>query len=157
MAEKACHGFGSTTQVGLTQALDLYGKFLMAMRKAAPVRKVVKRVVKSAVKKTPVRATKKAVSLPRRLPGHLLTAGGILVPERLISGTPVKADKLKDGIGAANKKISELVQEIVDTSTTDYTISEIELTASFNADGKFMGFGVGGEVSIVIKIKPVQV
>jgi len=22
MAEKACHGFGSTTQVGLTQALD---------------------------------------------------------------------------------------------------------------------------------------
>jgi len=49
------------------------------------------------------------------------------------------------------------VQEIVDTATNDYIISEIELTASFNAEGKFMGFGVGGEVSIVIKIKPVQV
>ena len=24
MAEKACHGFGSTAQVGLTQALDAY-------------------------------------------------------------------------------------------------------------------------------------
>src|SRR5690606_8854706 len=28
MAEKACHGFGSTTQVGLTQALDLRGQIM---------------------------------------------------------------------------------------------------------------------------------
>ena len=28
MAEKACHGFGSTTQVGLTQALGLARNFL---------------------------------------------------------------------------------------------------------------------------------
>jgi hypothetical protein len=145
-------------RVGLIQALDLHGEFNMALRRAAPMKRlVVKRSVKKVARKAPARAAKKVAALPRSLPGHHLTAGGILVPERFASGIPVKADKLKDGIGAANKKISELVQEIVDTATTDYTISEIELTASFNAEGKFMGFGVGGEVSIVIKIKPVQV
>ena len=28
MAERACHGFGSTTQVGLTQALEVMARFL---------------------------------------------------------------------------------------------------------------------------------
>jgi len=65
----------------------------MAMKKAALLkRQVAKRVVKKAAKRTQVRAAKKGVSLPRSLPGHLLTAGGILVPERMVSGTPVKAD-----------------------------------------------------------------
>ena len=31
MAEKACHGFGSTTQVGLTQALDRMRKFIQRL------------------------------------------------------------------------------------------------------------------------------
>ncbi len=31
MAEKACHGLGSTTQVGLTQALDAMPKLLLAV------------------------------------------------------------------------------------------------------------------------------
>ena len=31
MAEKACHGFGSTTQVGLTQALDVQDGFMRAL------------------------------------------------------------------------------------------------------------------------------
>ena len=128
----------------------------MALRKPEPAqRKVVKRVKKPSNPR--VRSTKKTATIRKSLAGYLSSAGGILVPESATSGTPVKADKLKDGIGAANKKIGELVQEIVDTATTDYTISEIELTASFNADGKFLGFGVGGEVSIVIKIKPVQI
>lgn len=35
-----------------------------------------------------------------------------------------------------------------------YSISEIELAASFGADGKFMGFSVGGATSIKIKIRP---
>ena len=125
----------------------------MALRKAAPAKRAVKRVAKKSVRKPVTNAIRK---IPRSIPGHKLSPGGILVPESEIKGTPVKADKLKDGIGAASKKIGELVQEIVDTSTEDYSISEIELTASFNADGKFMGFGVGGEASIVIKIKPVQ-
>ena len=40
------------------------------------------------------------------------------------------------------------------TFVDSYSISEIELTASFSADGNFMGFGVGEAASIKIKIKP---
>ena len=35
-----------------------------------------------------------------------------------------------------------------------YEITEIEFNASFSADSKFMGFGVGGAASIKIKIAP---
>src|SRR3546814_5560923 len=35
MAEKACHGFGSTTQVGLTQVLDRVEEIGMTMKRTA--------------------------------------------------------------------------------------------------------------------------
>lgn len=52
------------------------------------------------------------------------------------------------------KKLSLPISSIVGTMTEKYAISEIGLTASFNADGKFLGFGVGGAASITIKITP---
>jgi hypothetical protein len=36
----------------------------------------------------------------------------------------------------------------------EYSISEMELSASFNAEGKFLGIGVGGAKSITIRVKP---
>lgn len=38
----------------------------------------------------------------------------------------------------------------------EYSIREIELSASFNADGKFMGFGVGSDMAIKIRISPIE-
>jgi hypothetical protein len=129
--------------------------------KKSPAKKEAK---KTASKKTTQRlvgrgtcakAAKRAI--PRKPPGHKLSAGGILIPASISADTSegvVRADKLEKGLATAKKKITSLMQEIVDTTTEDYEISEIELAASFNADGKFMGFGVGGEATIIIRIRP---
>lgn len=37
---------------------------------------------------------------------------------------------------------------------TSYGIKEIELAVSFDAEGKFLGFGVGGSVTMKITIAP---
>ncbi len=35
-----------------------------------------------------------------------------------------------------------------------FTIKEIELSASLNAEGKFLGFGVGGAATVTVRIGP---
>jgi hypothetical protein len=35
-----------------------------------------------------------------------------------------------------------------------FDINEIEIAISFSAEGKFLGFGVGGAASITLRIKP---
>ncbi|HHA2494029.1 TPA: hypothetical protein ACOECR_000892 [Stenotrophomonas maltophilia] len=127
-----------------------------AVKKATSRREVKKASAKKAVRKT---AAKKAAAgaLPKRPRGHKLSAGGIFIPLGMpdlpVDGV-VPANKLKKGLESAQQQITSLIQEIVDTATEDYRISEIELAASFNAEGKFLGFGVGGEATIVIRIRP---
>jgi hypothetical protein len=60
----------------------------------------------------------------------------------------VPASKLQKGIAKAREQISGVLQELLDATRDGYEVTEIELSASFNADGKFLGFGVGGEMSI---------
>lgn len=67
---------------------------------------------------------------------------------------PVKPTKLRQGIAEAKRQLDETLDEIVRTMTGDYKIKEIKLVASFSADGKFMGFGVGGAASMEITICP---
>ena len=95
-------------------------------------------------------AAKKA--LPKKPAGYSTTESGILIPDK--SAPPVPASKLRSGFKNAKKEINSVIEEIVSTMTDNYVISEIELSASFSADGKFLGFGVGGAASIKIKIKP---
>lgn len=124
----------------------------------------MKRVAKkTATKKA---AGKRAAAKPRdggaiqrSLVGYR-TVGetGLVIPAKAVPLATevgvVAADKLKAGLAQAQKRIRELLQEMVDTATDDYEIAEIELSASFSADGKFMGFGVGGQASIVFRIRP---
>ena len=117
----------------------------------AVARKTVKKKTarKAAKKKT---ARKTGSRIQKRTQGYIETESGILLPKQLI--TPVKASKLKTGFSNAKKEIDKVLQEIVSSMKGEYKITEIELVASFSADGKFMGFGVGGAASIKIKIAP---
>ena len=87
-----------------------------------------------------------------RIPAGYVTAPGakILVP----AGAVVEPSKLRKGLAKAKDEIDGLIHEIVDLSTTDYEIVEIEFAASFSADGKFLGVGVGGSATVTFRIRP---
>ena len=135
----------------------------MAMMKNAAAKKAVtkKAVDKKAMVKpaaTKLAATKKAGRLVKPAPlGWKKNAGGVvLVEERLSSTSLTPASKLRKGLSAAQAEIKESLQEIATLLTLDFEVSEIELSISFSADGKFLGFGVGGATSIKVKIRPVE-
>jgi hypothetical protein len=67
---------------------------------------------------------------------------------------PVAPGKMASGISKAKQDITALPDEIVSAMTEEYSVSEIEFSASFRADGKFLGIGVGGATAITIRIKP---
>lgn len=90
-------------------------------------------------------------------PGWNYNAGGlVLVEKRLSSVSLTPASKLRKGLSAAQTEIKESLQDIATLLTLDFEVSEIELSISFSADGKFLGFGVGGATSIKVKIRPVE-
>ena len=93
---------------------------------------------------------------PKYLQGYKKTAfNGIYIPNEYIKSVPpVPPGKLRAGFSKAKNEINGFVSEIMETMTTNYKISEIELSASFSADGKFLGFGVGGAATIKIKLTP---
>ncbi|MCW8965813.1 MAG: hypothetical protein OQK82_03870 [Candidatus Pacearchaeota archaeon] len=115
-----------------------------SVKKKAATKKFTAKKIVAAAKKKVIRS---------KPPGYeVATESGILT--RTGSYTPVPANKLRTGFKKAKKEIDSIVEEIASTMTESYTISEIELSASFSADGKFMGFGVGGAATIKIKITP---
>ena len=63
-------------------------------------------------------------------------------------------EQLKKGVKKARKQIMGITQEISGIAGKDDTIREIEFSASFGADGRFLGIGTGGEASIKIKMSP---
>lgn len=107
--------------------------------------------VKAAEKSLPTAKVVNKKAAPKRA-SYTKSQGGVFVPQNVL--TPVPSSKLRDGFLKARKEISKFVEELVETMTEEYTISEIELSASFNADGKFMGFGIGGAATITIRIAP---
>jgi hypothetical protein len=122
---------------------------------------------KSARKTTTKKAVKKSASLGRataakkvpRPAGYTVSPGGrVWVPEPIAKKAAegvVPASKLQNGIARAREQISGVLQELLEATRDGYEVTEIELAASFNADGKFLGFGVGGEMSICFKVRPV--
>ena len=107
---------------------------------------------KKASRKTAKKASAKKKKLARKPVGYSQSRGGILIPDK--ASTPVPVSKLKKGFASAKKEIQSIVEDIITTMADDYVISEIELAASFSADGKFLGIGVGGAATITIRISP---
>lgn len=60
------------------------------------------------------------------------------------------------GITDAKKKIKRMLFEFADSLGDDFDVEGIEVEASFNADGKFLGFGAGGAVNMKIRVKPAE-
>jgi hypothetical protein len=119
-------------------------------------------VKRAAAKKAPAKKTvakrapaKKAIAAPPA--GYSRNPRGtLLVPSGKAKGSITPASKLRAGITKAQDEIKESLQEIATLMTMDFEVAEIELTISFSADGKFLGFGVGGATSIKVKIKPIE-
>jgi hypothetical protein len=117
---------------------------------AVAKKKAPKRVGKMVLKRAAVYPVK-AVKLIKKPPGYVKSpTSTLLVPE----GGVVDPSKLRKGLTKAKAEINDLIQEVIDTATTDYSIHEIEFAAGFSADGKFMGIGVGGAASITFRIRP---
>lgn len=116
-------------------------------KKKVSKKKVAKKGAARRAKKTA--AKKKAT---RRPLGYIRTDGNLLIPAS--AAEPVPASKLRKGLTSARDEINRMLDDMVSGMTENYVISEIELAASFSADGKFMGFGVGGATTIKITVKP---
>jgi hypothetical protein len=76
---------------------------------------------------------------------------GIYCPETF--NTPIPAGKFQAGFEKAIKEIGHLIASIAPLKHYA-SIKELELTVSFRADGKFIGFGIGGAASLLIRIDP---
>ena len=135
----------TTIKKDISKSTVRTGKKAVVVKKVKPATFVVK---KDAVKKIPMTAVKRVFSPP----GMVETAGGIFVPSKMVK--PIPASKLRKGFETAKAEIKGMIDEVASILTSEYNIKEIELEVSFNADGKFMGFGVGGAASIKIKIAP---
>jgi len=95
-------------------------------------------------------ATRRATdfSVPQ---GYVRTNSGVLVP---IPANVIPAEKLRRGLPEARRQLEETIGHFLDALGDGYDIAEIELSASFSADGKFLGFGVGGAASMTLRIRP---
>ncbi|MBI3790920.1 MAG: hypothetical protein HY275_08575 [Gemmatimonadetes bacterium] len=85
-------------------------------------------------------------------PGYARHSSGLTVPDSVVA--PVPASKLRAGIRAARTQIDESLDELVQVLAGPYRIKSIEVQVSFSAEGKFLGFGVGGATSIKLVIEP---
>ena len=121
----------------------------MAKKKAVKKKATKKKATK---KKCSKRKVAKRKSIPKT-PSGFQNHRSVLVPVDL-GLVPVPTSKIKTGLKKAQDEIKGMIQGIIDTMTEDYSIKEIELMASFSADGKFLGIGVGGATSIKITIAP---
>jgi len=65
---------------------------------------------------------------------------------------PVQPYKLKKGLEAAREDINKTIEAIANTLADCYNVIDVELAVSFDADGKFLGFGPGGAATIKIRI-----
>ena len=91
-------------------------------------------------------------SRPDDVCGYDVSENGLFIPQDMFK--PVPLSKIQKGFEQAKKDIIKFVNNLQLLMSGNSSIKEIELTASFNAEGKFLGFGVGGAVSITIKLAP---
>lgn len=122
------------------------------------LRPLAKRAVASTKKKA-ARAMKKvapaggAFRTHKKPIGFHVATSGLLVPDS-VAPKPVPATKLQAGLRTARKQIDDSLDELLRVVAGPYKISSIEIELSFSADGKFLGFGVGGATSMKLIIEP---
>jgi hypothetical protein len=115
-------------------------------------------VKKKAAKKTARKSGRKKKAAKRDLrrpPGYKRRPGsGLLVPtdSSLGSDEIVPPSLMMKGMAEAKKQMKELIYEVSDNVGDIGQVSQMEFEASFNADGKFLGFGVGGAATIKISV-----
>jgi hypothetical protein len=125
-------------------------------RKKGVVRK--KHVVKRRGRKTATVKKKKVapaagyLSKPNIPSGYTKTGGDIFI--RTVDFKPVRPGKLQKGFEKAQKEIKKILNGIQKNMGKDYSVSEIQMSVSFDASGKFLGIGIGGSTQIMIKVVP---
>lgn len=143
---------GGATQVGKKRSSgkELKGKVgkpTVVLKKSLQIGPVIANSKKSAPAKQVVVPGKKTA-------GYATSGGGILIPDATARPAIVPLNRLEKGIEESRDQIVKSLKGLAAVFTTDFTVSEIELTLSFSADGKFLGFGVGGEMSVTVRIQP---
>lgn len=68
---------------------------------------------------------------------------------------PVKPSKLDKNVAKANTQILNILDNLSCSPRHEFQIAEVELAASFSAEGKFLGIGVGSATQIKIKYIPI--
>lgn len=99
-------------------------------------------------------ASPHVLSKPKLELGFARTESGRLYAPIARTSSVVAPSKIKAGIRTARRQIEESLEEVLEIFTGPYRISQIELEISFNADGKFLGFGVGGATSMKVVVAP---
>jgi hypothetical protein len=84
--------------------------------------------------------------------GFQESPSGVYIPISLAK--PVPPSNFSKGLKAAKSAITSAIEEFGGFLTQDMDIAEIELSASISAKGEFLGFGVAGDASVKIKIRP---
>lgn len=128
----------------------------MAKKVTTPKKKVVTARKKSARGVKHPTELSHAIRVPKLEVGFAPTESGRLFAPVSRSAPVVPASKIKSGIRSARRQIEESLEEVLEIFTGPYRISQIELEISFSADGKFLGFGVGGATSMKVVIAPDQ-
>jgi hypothetical protein len=77
---------------------------------------------------------------------------GILLPRAEL--TPVPSGKLVKGLVDLRAQLHAALSEMSRMATAEYGIKELHVEVSFSAEGKFLGFGVGGAATFKLLLVP---
>lgn len=125
------------------------------VKKSEVVNKPMAKGMKATVQQTSQRAAKKRELINAPNPLGYEEKNGVYRPvEHKKSTSYVATGKLQAGIESAKDQIKGTLKNIASLFTQDFEVSEIELSVTFTADGKFLGFGTGGAMSAKVKIRP---
>ena len=83
---------------------------------------------------------------------------GILVPDAIATNQvpkkPIAPSKLAKGLVELMEELDSLAADDLFTTSKSFEVQEVSLTASFSAEGRFVGFGIGGATSISLTLGP---
>jgi len=116
-------------------------------KKSAPKPKFVSGAAFKAARATPPRKLSE-----RDAANFSLNERGIAVPT--FAAHPVPVSKLEASLDKAQQEVLKLVGRFSKIASAEYEIKEIEVSLGFDADGKFLGVGIGSAASIKMKIVP---
>lgn len=125
---------------------------------AKPAAKAAAKPAARAAARPAARVASKPASLSSSDSEFSQGKNGFFLPKNMVAvaptPVPVPSNKLIAGITKAREDMQETLHAISEAFIGDFDVAEIEISASFDVKGAFLGFGVGGAASIKIKLKP---